>query len=147
MTVLIVEDDFDAADAMQHLLQCEGIDAQCANDLPSALIAVAHDPPPDAVLLDLILPPPNDVDATLAALPTFAARSVVVVVSGRSDRRTIDAALAAGATRYWLKGDWRPPERMKTALLRCVEQRRLKVRLAEVMGALASEDVPDPLGP
>lgn len=143
MAVLVVEDDADTAAALQFMLAGEGIDVTCAATLPGALEAAAREPPPDAILLDLILPPPNSVDATIEIIPALAARSVVVVVSARSDRATIDAALAAGATRFWIKGEWRPPERMKRALKRCIEQRRLEKKIAENRAELEREDVPD----
>jgi two-component system phosphate regulon response regulator PhoB len=55
-TILIVEDEADLAATLEYNLQREGHRTRVAHDGRTALAELAQDPPPDAVLLDLMLP-------------------------------------------------------------------------------------------
>jgi CheY-like chemotaxis protein len=55
-TILIVEDDPSALMAMREVLEMEGYSVLAAHDGQEALKAVAHNPPPCLILLDLMLP-------------------------------------------------------------------------------------------
>lgn len=55
-TVLLVEDEADLASTLEYNLQREGYRVRLAPDGRTALAELAQDPPPDAVLLDLMLP-------------------------------------------------------------------------------------------
>ena len=55
-TVLLVEDEADLAATLEYNLQREGYRVRVAPDGRTALAELAQDPPPDAVLLDLMLP-------------------------------------------------------------------------------------------
>jgi two-component system phosphate regulon response regulator PhoB len=55
-TVLLVEDEADLASTLEYNLQREGYRVRIAPDGRTALAELAQDPPPDAVLLDLMLP-------------------------------------------------------------------------------------------
>lgn len=54
--VLVVEDDTDLRDAIREYLEAEGIEAVEAGTGDAALEALAAEPPPDVVLLDLNIP-------------------------------------------------------------------------------------------
>jgi two-component system phosphate regulon response regulator PhoB len=55
-TILLVEDEADLASTLEYNLQREGYRVRLAPDGRTALAELAQDPPPDAVLLDLMLP-------------------------------------------------------------------------------------------
>jgi two-component system phosphate regulon response regulator PhoB len=55
-TVLLVEDEADLASTLEYNLHREGYRVRIAPDGRTALAELAQDPPPDAVLLDLMLP-------------------------------------------------------------------------------------------
>lgn len=85
-SVLLVEDDHDAAEALSELLVEEGYEVTLAVDGQQALDKLAWGPAPDIILLDLMMPQVNGyefrgrqlADPRLAAIPTIALTASVV---------------------------------------------------------------------
>jgi CheY-like chemotaxis protein len=56
MTALVVEDDEDVSTLLDALLSEKGFTVTVAADIRAALLYIAQSPPPDIVLLDVVLP-------------------------------------------------------------------------------------------
>jgi diguanylate cyclase (GGDEF)-like protein len=97
-SLLVVEDDEDMREALRLTLQSAGYDVQSAENGQDALGQLREGPPPDLILLDLMLPVMSGWefrdhqrrDPTLATIP-------VVVVSAAGDLRQSAAGLGAAA--------------------------------------------------
>jgi CheY-like chemotaxis protein len=84
--VLIVEDDDGIREALTDLLRCEGFDVTCAINGAHALeILRAEAPPPDVILLDLMMPVMDGIAfrAEQRADPALASIPVVVITASR----------------------------------------------------------------
>lgn len=80
--VLVVDDDRDLCDLLSDFLVEEGYDVRRAYGGQDA-IAAARNNPPDAVLLDLLLPDVSGVAVGRALRATEATRDVaIVIISG-----------------------------------------------------------------
>jgi signal transduction histidine kinase/DNA-binding response OmpR family regulator len=81
-TVLVVDDNVDAAEMIAELLALTGHDARVAHDGPSA-IALAQEIEPDVVLLDIGLPGMNgyEVAKQLRAIPSIE-KALLIAVTG-----------------------------------------------------------------
>lgn len=101
MNVLIVEDDPPLTEYLQAVLRraLESASVAAVSDLESALERTGHGKVPDLVLLDLGLPGCAGLEALLRFRSKFPLVPVAVV-SATEDRRTINAALQAGAVGY-----------------------------------------------
>lgn len=96
--VLIVEDDHDIRADVAEILREEGHDVQEAANGAEALVRLRSRPPPDLVLLDLMMPvmdgfafrAEQEKDESLRRIP-------IVVVSGDGNVRQKAAALRAAA--------------------------------------------------
>lgn len=77
---------------------------------------------PDLVILDLTLPDSPEGAEALQAIPALRRKSCLIAFSGRSDLQ--EAALAAGANEFWLKGIGEDPqpfiERITALLPKCI---------------------------
>jgi DNA-binding response OmpR family regulator len=54
--LLVVEDDAELCESLADVLRLSGYEVETAQDGESALARLRLDPPPDAILLDLVLP-------------------------------------------------------------------------------------------
>ena len=101
MEVLIVDDDPLIHELLAMLVRktFPGWDVAFATDLEAAFRHVAHHGEPDLALLDLGLPGQTGLDALRRLRGKFPDLPVVVV-SGSEERKSIRAALAAGAVGY-----------------------------------------------
>lgn len=81
--VLIVEDDEDIVDNITMLLEREGYHVSAASDGRSALSALAADPLPSVILLDLMMPVMTGFEFRQAQLadPRLAAVPVVLMTA------------------------------------------------------------------
>ena len=92
--ILVVEDEPDIAAVLRMLLTAVGYVVLLACDLATARAALAAPPPPDLVILDIVLPDGNGLDlcrelkATRPSLP-------VLVLTARAQEQA--EAAAAGA--------------------------------------------------
>jgi CheY-like chemotaxis protein len=101
--ILVVEDNVDAADAMQMLLRQMGHEVQVVNDGAEA-VGVARSFRPDIVLLDIGLPGMDgyEIAGRLRALPeTSSAR--MIAVSGYGQQKDRARSQAAGFDRHMVK--------------------------------------------
>lgn len=80
VSILVVDDDADLRTTMAMLLDGAGYGVATAADGAAALARLATPPPPDLLLLDLMMPRVDgwDVLDRLAAVPAWAALPVVV---------------------------------------------------------------------
>jgi DNA-binding response OmpR family regulator len=105
MNILIVDDDPDLVNLARRWLEREGHVVDHVGTGPAALSALALDPLPDLVLLDIMLPR-IDGFALLKQIRSSERlqRLPVIVVSGFADRHEdIARAMALGATDYIVK--------------------------------------------
>jgi two-component system phosphate regulon response regulator PhoB len=102
--ILVVEDEADLADALAFALEREGFRGTVARDGRSAIDVISQTPPPDLVLLDLMLP---DISGTevcrqLRANPTT--RHVpVIMVTARAEEIDRVVGFEVGADDYVVK--------------------------------------------
>lgn len=94
-TVLVVDDNRDAADSMALLLRLEGHQATVAYDGPGALDAVRREPP-DLVLCDLGLPGMDGFQVARALRAGGSRCPRLVALSGYAQPEDVQRALAAG---------------------------------------------------
>ncbi len=94
-TVLVVDDDARNRKLLETLLRADGYEVQCVADGAGALAAVAARPP-DAILLDLMMPGMDgfDVVRRIKADPAAAGIPVVMVTAIDDDasRARLEAA-------------------------------------------------------
>ncbi len=112
-TVLIVEDDELLRHMYQVVFEHEGFTVKVAGDGQSALVAVKQSLP-DVILLDVVMPKVGGIEMLTKLSANRAWRHVpVVVTTSLTDTATAEAALAAGATKFIQKSDYRPEEVVK----------------------------------
>jgi CheY-like chemotaxis protein len=107
LKALVVEDDEELAELLVVLLSEKGMVVQVAKDIPAAMAAVQHGPPPDIVLLDIGLPgmPGKDGFDILGYLrrkDSWAKVPVVMVTAEVSDDQVMKG-LKLGADGYMFK--------------------------------------------
>lgn len=103
LTVLVVDDNKDAADALAALLCAQGYDASAAYS-GAAAIAQADKVRPDVVLLDIGMPGTSGFDVA-RALRDYrrAPKPVIVAVTGAAEPSDRLAARMAGFDHYLVK--------------------------------------------
>lgn len=122
--ILVVEDDEQIAFLLQFMLEREGFRVRVARDGRAATELAAQEPPPDGVLLDMMLPFRGGLELIhmLRELPGMQ-EIPIIMVTAKSGESDIVRALDAGASDYIVK-PFQPTELM--ARLR--RQLRSKVR-------------------
>ena len=82
-TVLVVDDNIDAVDALTQILEYEGYIVATAYDGREALEYLRDHPTPDLIVLDLMMPIMNgwELRAELAKVPAFAKVPIVVMTA------------------------------------------------------------------
>jgi len=82
-TVLVVDDNTDAVDALAQILEYEGYAVATAYDGREALEYLGDHPTPDLIVLDLMMPIMNgwELRAELAKVPAFAKVPIVVMTA------------------------------------------------------------------
>jgi CheY-like chemotaxis protein len=102
--ILLVEDNESIADILRFIFEREGFQVEIACDGREAKQRIANGPPPDIVLLDMILPFVNGLQLVGVVRSNPAWRDVpVVVLTGKSLETDIVGALDAGADDYLVK--------------------------------------------
>jgi two-component system response regulator AtoC len=96
-TVLVIEDDDGAREALSEYLSTAGYRVRHARDGAEAIAALAA--PADAVLLDLVLPAPDGFEV-LRRLRERDPRVPVIVMSGLSEAEDVVRAMKLGANDY-----------------------------------------------
>lgn len=102
--ILIVEDDADIVALAKHWLERAGYDVRHAADGPAALAALAEDPLPAVLLLDVMLPKIDGFELLrrIRAEPRTKRLPVIMVTSFSRDK-DVERGRALGATDYIVK--------------------------------------------
>lgn len=104
-TVLVVEDDFFLVQAYQDKFEKEGVNVLTAMDGRTALSFLEKDPP-DAVLLDLMLPGVNGFDVLVAIKQNTKWKSVpVIILTNLGQDQDMKRGLSLGANEYIVKAN------------------------------------------
>jgi len=113
-TILIVDDERDLVHSIQFALEREGWRTQCAFDGQSALSAIARDPKPDLILLDLMLPDVKGTEVCRALRSADDTREIpVIMITARDEEIDRVVGFEVGADDYVTK-----PFSMRELLLR-----------------------------
>jgi two-component system phosphate regulon response regulator PhoB len=103
-TILIVDDEQDLVDSLRYNLEREGYDVLDAGDGPRALELVNRMPPPDLVLLDLMLPTLSGTEVCRQMRLDERTRTIpVIMVSARGDEIDRVVAFELGVDDYVVK--------------------------------------------
>jgi two-component system response regulator AtoC len=138
--VLVIEDDDEARDALCEHLRAAGFAPRPARSGAEAL-AAAEVEPPDAVLLDLVIPEPDGFDV-LGRLHARDPALPVIVMSGISEAESVVRAMRLGAADYLPK----PFEvhELDLVLRRALDRPRQRAPDAPQPRPPAREPEPDP---
>lgn len=102
-TVLVVEDDRALRDLMEFMLTRRGYAVLTAADGVEALELIRATPP-QAILLDILLPQMNGLELMRQLQAEAAAPAVpIIVISALGFREVVQQAIAAGAHDFLLK--------------------------------------------
>jgi two-component system OmpR family response regulator len=103
-TIFLVEDDDDMAALVARLLEAEGFCVERAASRAEVVARLRHVPPPDAVLLDVLLPDVNgfEILGRLKQHPVLKALPVVMLTAEAS-RESVLRGLVGGADGYITK--------------------------------------------
>jgi two-component system, OmpR family, response regulator len=104
VSVLIVEDDEDLAKFLRQYLELEGFAATTAGNRDAIVAGLRHQPPPDLVLLDVVLPDADGFNILLKMREHPALKAVpVLMLTARATREAVLKGLAGGANGYITK--------------------------------------------
>src|SRR6478736_421547 len=101
-TVLIVDDDETSREYLSALLDALGFAVEGAPGGREALERLSHQPAPDVVILDVIMPELDGVE-TLRRYRAGGGKSPVVMCSALDEADTVVRAMRAGASDYITK--------------------------------------------
>ncbi|MDM0043836.1 response regulator [Variovorax dokdonensis] len=104
LRVLIAEDEVNIVESLDFILRREGYDVDSVGDGEAALAAMRHSNPPNALILDVMLPQRNGFevlkalkgDARLAHIP-------VLILTAKAQAHDREQATAMGADAYITK--------------------------------------------
>lgn len=103
-TALVVEDSEHVAYLLEYMLEREGFEVLVANNGRDAVHFVEESPPPDIVLLDVMLPYRDGFEIVREIRNSDAwAETPVIMLSARSLEEDVVRALEAGANDYVMK--------------------------------------------
>lgn len=100
--VLIVDDDLDVLESMEAAFQAEGAMTQSVADGNSAVDVCHEDPPPDIVILDMMLPGRSGFLA-LEKIKGKDDSPIVIMVTANEGKRHQAYAESLGVDKYLLK--------------------------------------------
>jgi DNA-binding response OmpR family regulator len=100
LSVLIVEDNIDGAETLAILLDMYGHSVRIAFNGEAAM-PLAHECPPDAVVLDIGLPGMNGFDVARQIRAAFGSKPRLIAVSGYTNKD--EECHAAGIDHYLIK--------------------------------------------
>jgi len=104
LNVLIVEDDEALAKFLRQYLQLEGFVATTAGNRAEIITGLRQQPPPDLVLLDVMLPDADGFDVLLKMRAHPALKAVpVLMLTAKASRESVLKGLAGGANGYITK--------------------------------------------
>ena len=140
--VAIVDDDSSFAAYLRTFLSLRGYEARCYTRGDELLASMKQSEPPDAVLLDVMMPGLDGL-ATLRALKASRPEAQVIMLSGRNQASTIVEAVRLGAADYVVKPD--DPEglgeiALDVAIKNAIEKNRLVSELTELRQQLSDDE-------
>ncbi len=113
MKILVVDDNYDAAESLQMLLALWGHEVEVANDGPAALAAASHYRP-DVVLLDIGLPGMDGYEVSRRLRQQLGAAPVHLAITGYGQTADRARSSEAGFDGYLVKPV--DPEALRTLL-------------------------------
>ena len=135
-TILLIDDEANIRRMLGALLRSEGFDVAEAGNGNAALLAV-ESVDPDAIFLDLMMPPGPDGLATLAALRERGVDAPVIMMSGKAQLSDAVRATRLGAFQFLEKP--LSPESALVTLRSALELQRTQVENRSLRAALTSE--------
>lgn len=103
-SVLIVEDDMTLAKFLRQYLEIEGFTATTAGTREEIIAGLRRQPPPDLVLLDVVLPDADGFNILLKMREHPALKSVpVLMLTVKATREAVLRGMAGGANGYITK--------------------------------------------
>ena len=132
--ILIVDDEANIRRMLAALLRAEGFIADEAGTGPAALLA-AERVDPDAILMDLMMPPGPDGLATLASLRERGVESPVIMMSGKAQLADAVQAARLGAFQFLEKP--LSPEAVLVTLRSAIELGRTRTQNRALREVLA----------
>lgn len=102
LRILVVDDNEDSAESMSLLLQCDGHQVDTAYCGENAL-QLAHDTPPDVVLLDIGMPGMMGYEVAQRLRHSGAATSLLIAVTGYGRDSDVARAREAGFDHHLVK--------------------------------------------
>ncbi|ABF43279.1 response regulator receiver protein [Candidatus Koribacter versatilis Ellin345] len=98
LKILIVDDDINTLELLREVLQSMSSEVRCINSSKRAL-EIIHSEKFDGIVLDIIMPEISGLEiAAEIRKSALNRRTTVVAISGSDDQKTMEAAMAAGAT-------------------------------------------------
>lgn len=135
-TILLIDDEANIRRMLGALLRSEGFDVAEAGNGNAALLAV-ESVDPDAIFLDLMMPPGPDGLATLAALRERGVDAPVIMMSGKAQLSDAVRATQLGAFQFLEKP--LSPESALVTLRAALELQRTQVENRSLRAALTTE--------
>lgn len=106
-TILIIEDQPEMVVVWEHFLKPFKAEIRIAKDISDAFELAKKIPPPDLILLDLILPPkhsnPFETLKEIEVLKSINPQAVVIVLTGAVENKLEQIAQEMGADAFALK--------------------------------------------
>lgn len=101
--ILVVDDEEEIRTIMRLSLTIAGYEVREAEDGKSALKSIHHDPP-DLILLDVLMPRMNGFEVCRHVRADSATAHIpILILSARTDSRSREEGMHAGATKYLTK--------------------------------------------
>ncbi len=102
--ILIVDDEPNILISLEYLMKREGFEVSVARDGLQAIAAIESDPPPDLVLLDVMMPGKTGLEVCQHVRSIERLRNMVIIMLTTKGRETDMAkGLALGANAYVTK--------------------------------------------
>ena len=102
MKILVVDDERAVRDSLRRALELEGYEVELADDGVEALGKLESDPDPDAMILDVLMPPPDGLEVC-RTLRRTGSRLPVLMLTARAEVENRVEGLDAGADDYLTK--------------------------------------------
>src|SRR5206468_2019620 len=96
ITILVVDDEEESRAFLTSFLEALGYGVEAAPSGPAALARLAQDPPPQAVLMDVVMEEMDGIE-TLRRYRAHGGTAPVVIVSALDQPETIVRAMRLGA--------------------------------------------------
>jgi DNA-binding response OmpR family regulator len=101
--VLVVDDEPTIAEIVCRYLERAGYDASSASDGPSALQAATESPPPDLIVLDLMLPGMDGLEVMRRVRQRIDPAPAIILLTARGEESDRVVGLSLGADDYVVK--------------------------------------------